>query len=201
MSTKERGDADAVEVRTTAEIETLREQVAALTARVEAAEREREPMRKIREAVGDFGSGETVVVEKLIAAKDAAVARVASLEVALNEAEDGLAEAFDAVQDFSFPECEVRCNGHHESIVTEAICKEIEPDVDAKLALIADALSGGTSALDVHDAALREEIAREVESHAEDVDSMHWRQAHRIIAQRIVAGADVLATIRAKGGK
>ena len=54
-----------------------------------------------------------------------------------------------------------------------------------------DALSGGTAALAAHDAALREEIAREVEAHAEDVDSMHWRQAHRIIAKRIVADADV----------
>lgn len=77
---------------------------------------------------------------------------------------------------------------------------------DFQIASIArNALSGGTSALEAHDAALiaevRKKIAQEVESHAEDVDSMHWRQAHRIIAQRIVAGADVLATIRAKGGK
>jgi hypothetical protein len=152
----------------------LTREVAALTTRAEKAEAEQKKWEELALRACSVRDETTAERDEWKAKADAAVSRVAALEAALREVE------------------RVAENWRH----PDKLRNMADADVIA-----GNALSGGTSALDVHDAALREEIAREVESHAEDVDSMHWRQAHRIIAQRIVAGADVLATIRVKGGK
>lgn len=120
-------------------------------------------------------------IEERLAAEAAAKAdqtRIAALALAMGHARDTLGS--------------LGCIGHEgdeESGAHDPDCRGCA--VEASVAHIEDALSGGTAALDAHDAALiaetRKKIAQEVESHVEDVDSMHWRQAHQTIAWRIAA--------------
>lgn len=84
----------------------------ALRERVERAEKERDnviecneamraPMRRLRESVGDFGSGESVVVDKVLAAKAAAEAKCAALEAACRatvEEEGAAGDAFSRLK-------------------------------------------------------------------------------------------------------
>lgn len=185
----------------TREVELTAGVQARLTARAEKAERERdrvadfneamrEPMRKIREAVGDFGSGETVVVEKLIAAKDAAVAHAAALEAALTS--------------LASREHTDECLSGHIEGPDGWDGKRHEDECDCGVKDARDAISGGTSALDAHDAATVDAIVKRVEGlHTWSVNTSPNLPGHRMDRDgngNWLDRDDVLAAL-AKGGK